>query len=223
VPPGNKWWVNQSLAKPARSIERAKQLLRKEGFSWKTDGTLIDDQGQPVEFTVLTNSANAERTQIATIIQDDLKQLGMRVSVVPLAQSALLDRVLTTHDYDACVLGLTGGDGDPNSEMNVWLSSGATHLWHPAQPKPATPWEAEIDALMQEQIKTRDAARRKRLYDRVQQLVAEHLPIITVVSPNVLVGATTGLGNFRPTVLDHHALWNIEELFWRGRRTGGQR
>ena len=93
----------------------------------------------------------------------------------------------------------------------------------PAQPKPATPWEAEIDALMQEQIKTRDAQRRKRLYDRVQQLVAENLPIITVVSPNVLVGATKGLGNFRPTVLDHHALWNIDELFWRGRRAGGQR
>ncbi len=223
VPPGNKSWVNPSLAKPARSIERAKQSLRKEGFSWKTDGTLIDDQGQPVEFTILTNSGNAERMQIATIIQDDLKQLGMRVGVVTLAQSAMLDRVLTTHDYDACVLALGGGDGDPNSEMNVWLSSGATHLWHPAQPKPATPWEAEIDALMQEQIKTRDAARRKRLYDRVQQLVAEHLPIITVVSPNVLVGATTGLGNFRPTVLDHHALWNVEELFWRGRRAGGQR
>ena len=217
VPPGNKWWVNQALAKPARSIERAKQLLRTGGFSWKTDGALIDGQGQPVEFTLLTNAGNAERLQIATIIQDDLKQLGIRVGVVTVDLRALLDRILTTHDYEACVLGLTGGDGDPNSEMNVWLSSGATHLWRPAQREPATPWEAEIDRLMQEQIKTRDAQRRKKLYDRVQQLVAENLPIISVVSPNVLVGATKGLGNFRPTVLDHHALWNVEELFWRGR------
>ena len=223
VPPGNTSWRNQSLPRPARSIERAKQLLQKEGFSWQADGTLIDEQGQAVEFTLLTNSGNAERMQIATIIQDDLKRLGMRVGVVTLDLRALLDRALTTHDYDAIVLGLTGGDGDPNSEMNVWLSSGATHLWHPAQRAPATPWEAEIDTLMREQIKTRDARHRKRLYDRVQQLVAEHLPIISVVSPNVLVGATRGLGNFRPTVLDHHALWNIEELFWRGRRTGGQR
>ena len=221
VPPGNKWWVNQSLPKPARSIERAKQLLRKEGFSWKADGTLIDDQGQPVEFTILTNSGNAERMQIATIIQDDLKQLGMRVGVVPLAQSALLDRVLTTHDYDACVLGLTGGDGDPNSEMNrLAVERRDPPVASGTDAKPATPWEAEIDTLMQEQIKTRDAGRRKRLYDRVQQLVAENLPIISLVSPNVLVGATTGLGNFRPTVLDHPALWNVEELFWRGRRTG---
>ena len=58
------------------------------GFSWKPDGTLVDDQRKPVEFTILTNSGNAERIQIATIIQDDLKQLGMRVGVVTLELSA---------------------------------------------------------------------------------------------------------------------------------------
>jgi peptide/nickel transport system substrate-binding protein len=220
VPPGNKVWVNQALPRPARSLDRARQQLRGGGFSWLPDGTLVDEQRQPVAFTILTNSGNAERNQIATIIQDDLKQIGMRVGVVTLDLRGMLDRIMTTHDYDACVLGLTGGDGDPNSEMNVWLSSGATHVWRPAQKVPATPWEAEIDALMGEQIRTRDAQRRKRLYDRVQLLVADHLPIISLVSPNVLVGATTGLANFRPTVLDHPALWNLEELFWRGRRAG---
>lgn len=222
VPPGNTIWVNHSLPKPARSLDRARQQLRAGGFSWLPDGTLIDDQRQPVEFTILTNAGNSERAQIATIVQDDLKQLGMRAGVVTLDLRAMLDRITTTHDYDACVLGLAGGDGDPNSEMNVWLSSGVTHLWRPAQPVPATPWEAEIDSLMQEQIKTRDHQQRKRLYDRVQLLVAEQLPIISVVSPNVLVGAASGLANFRPTVLDHPALWNIEELFWRGRRAGAR-
>ena len=220
VPPGNKVWVNQALPKPSRSLDRARQHLRDGGFSWLPDGTLVDDAKRPVEFTILTNSGNAERAQIATIVQDDLKQIGMRASVVTLDQRALLDRVLTSFDYDACVLGLSSGDGDPNSEMNVWLSSGATHLWRPRQATPATPWEKEIDALMQEQIRTRDAAQRKRLYDRVQRLVAEQLPIISLVSPNVLVGATTGLANFRPTVVDHPALWNADELFWRGRRAG---
>jgi peptide/nickel transport system substrate-binding protein len=223
VPPGNKVWVNQALPKPARSLERARQQLRAAGFSWLPDGTLVDDQRKPVEFTILTNSGNAERAQIATIVQDDLKQLGMRVGVVTLDLRGMLDRIMTSHDYDACVLGLSSVDGDPNTEMNVWLSSGATHLWRPAQRVPATPWEAEIDSLMQEQIKTRDFQVRKRLYDRVQLLVAENLPIISLVSPNVLVGATTGLANFRPTVLDHPALWNIDELFWRGRRPGAQR
>jgi peptide/nickel transport system substrate-binding protein len=220
VPPGNKLWVNRSLPKPGRSVENARQLLQKAGFAWKADGALVDKEGQPVEFTVVTNAGNTERIQIATIIQDDLKQLGMRVSVVTLELRALLDRLLTTHEYDACVLGLGGGDGDPNSEMNVWLSSGNTHLWNPGQSQPATPWEAEIDVLMRRQLTTLDAQLRKRIYDRVQELVAQNLPLISLVSPSVLVGATKGLGNFRPTVLDHHALWNVEELFWRRRPSG---
>jgi peptide/nickel transport system substrate-binding protein len=222
VPPGNKAWANTALPKPARSIPRARQLLQASGFSWKADGTLVDPEGQPVAFTIVTNSGNAERLQMATIIQEDLKPLGMRVGVVTLELRAMLDRVLNSHDYDACVLSLGGGDGDPISELNVWLSSGATHLWHPGQSKPATSWEAEIDLLMQEQMKTRDPQRRKRLYNRVQELVAHHLPITPLVSPNVLIGAAKGLGNFRPTVLDHHVLWNVEELFWRVSRSSAR-
>jgi hypothetical protein len=38
--------------------------------------------------------------------------------------------------------------------MNVWLSSGSTHLWHLGETKPATDWEAQIDQLMQKQIST---------------------------------------------------------------------
>jgi ABC-type dipeptide/oligopeptide/nickel transport system permease component len=43
--------------------------------------------------------------------------------------------------YEAAVMGLVSGDADPTSEMNVWLSSGETYLWHPRQEKPSTPWE----------------------------------------------------------------------------------
>jgi peptide/nickel transport system substrate-binding protein len=220
VPPGNSTWVNRSISKPPRSLERARQVLQQAGFKNNADGALLDGAGQPIDFTLVTNSENAERVQIATIIQEDLKQLGMQVRVVTLELRALTSRLLTSFDYEAAILGLGGGDADPNAQMNVWLSSGGFHLWHMGQRKPATTWEAELDTLMQRQLTTLDAQERKRQYDRVQALVAEHLPIISLVSPNVLVGAKKGLGNFRPTVLDHHALWNVEELFWRERRSG---
>ena len=222
LPPGNTW-VDRSLPRPEHSVERARQLLRAAGFGWTADGTLIDEKAQPVEFSIVTNTGNAERIQIATIIQDDLKRLGMRARVVTLELRALIDRVLTTYDYEACVLGLGGGDVDPNAELNLWLSSGSQHLWRMGEPKPATPWEEEIDTLMRRQLTVLDRRERKRLYDRVQQLVVQHLPIIPLVSPNLLVGANKGLGNFRPTILEHHALWNVEELFWRERRSGAPR
>ena len=219
VPPGNKLWINLSIAQPGRSLERARRMLQTAGFSWRPDGTLADGRGDAVEFSIVTNAGNTERAQMATIIQDDLKQLGMSVHVVILELRALVDRLTRTHDYEACVLGLGGGDADPNAEMNVWLSSGGTHLWSPEEPQPATPWEAEIDTLMRRQLTTLNSGARKRLYDRVQELVAQNLPFIFLVSPNVLVGAQRGLGNVRPAVLDHHTLWNVEEIFWREKRS----
>lgn len=218
VTPGNKLWVNPALAPPRRSLDRARELLKGSGFSWKSDGTLVDSAGQPVEFGVVTNASNAARVKMATIIQDDLKQLGMKVHVAALEMRAVIDRVLQTRDYEACILALGGGDADPNVEMNVWLSSGPTHLWNPAQSQPATAWEAEIDRLMRLQLTTVKHEERKRLYDRVQELVAENLPLIPLVAPHIIVGAKEGLVNFRPAILDPYALWNADELAWRAPR-----
>ncbi len=215
VTPGNKLWIDNSLPRPAQSLDRARQILESAGFSLKSDGTLVDVHGMPVEFSILTNSSNAQRSKMATLIQDDLSKLGMNVHVVSLEFRAMVDRLLNTYDYDAAVMGLVTGDADPTPEMNVWLSSGETHLWHPGQAKPATEWEAEIDRLMQLQLTTLDYAKRKHLYDRVQEIIAENVPVICLASPNILVGAKDRVGNFRPAILDPYVLWNIEQLYVR--------
>ena len=67
----------------------------------------------------------------------------------------------------------------------------------PKQAKPATQWEAEIDGLMAKQLVTRQYAERKRLFDRVQEIAMQNLPVIPLVSPHVLVGAKKGIGNSR--------------------------
>jgi peptide/nickel transport system substrate-binding protein len=215
VTPGNRLWYDAMVPHPARSLERARTLLKAAGFSWDGDGLLRDPAGRKVEFTIAAASSNQERAAIATIVQDDLRQVGMTVRVATLEFRALLDRLLQSRDYDAAVLGLGSGDADPAAEMNVWLSGGATHLWNLGAAPSAAGWEAEIDSLMKRQLVALHHAARKRLYDRVQQLVAEHLPLICLAAPHVLVGAKTGLGNFHPAVLDHQTLWNVEQLYWR--------
>ena len=119
-----------------------------------------------MEFSILTSSSNADRSKMAALLQDDLKQLGMRVQVVPMEFRSLLDRVAQTKEYDACVMGIASYDADPNSDINVWLSSGGTHLWNPSQAHPATPWEGEIDHLIEEQLSARTFDQRKKLYDQ---------------------------------------------------------
>ena len=214
VTPGDKLWLDSALPHPARSLERAHQLLQSAGFSWKSDGGLVDPRGAPVEFSIVVNSSNSQRSKIAGIIQDDLAQLGMNVHVVSLEFRNMVDRFLNSFDYEAAIMGLVSGDADPTADMNVWLSSGETHLWD-LRGKPATAWESEMDQLMEQQETTLDFAKRKRLYDRVQEIVAEDLPAICLVSPNILVGAKDRVGNFRPAILDPYTLWNVEQLYVR--------
>lgn len=215
VGPGNKLWVNTAIPHPPRSLEIARQLLKAAGFSWNQAGRLLDASGQPVEFSIITSSSNTQRTQMATLLEDDLSRLGMQVHVVPLEFRALIDRVFQSFDYEAAIMGLGGGDADPNPEMNVWTTSGTTHLWHLGETQPGTAWEREIDQLMQQQMVTLDYAKRKQLYDRVQQLIAENLPFIFLATPNILVGADSRVGNFHPAVLDPYTLWNADELYIR--------
>jgi peptide/nickel transport system substrate-binding protein len=219
VTPGNRRWVDESIPHPSRSLERARTLLKEAGFSWSSasdgESTLMDSDGKPIEFSVLTNSSNADRTKMATLIQDDLKQLGIRVQVVPLEFRSLIDRVTQTKEYEACLLGLASFDADPNSDLNVWLSSGGTHLWNPSQAHPSTPWEAEIDRLMEQQLSTPGYDQRKKLYDRVQEILAENQPMIFLASPDILVGAKNSIANFHPAVLEPYALWNVEQLYMR--------
>jgi peptide/nickel transport system substrate-binding protein len=163
----------------------------------------------------MVSSSNAQRSKLAALAQDDLKQLGMDVQVVPTEFRALVDRVLNSKDYEAVLMNLVNGDTDPTPEMNLWLSSGETHLWDLGKKKPATAWEAEVDHLMESQMTMTDPAARKKLYDRVQQLAADNLPLIFLVSPNILVAAQSKVGNFHPAILEPYVLWNADQLFLR--------
>ena len=219
VTPGNRRWKDDKLPHPPRSLDQARAILREAGFSWTTgsnaESGLVDSSGKPVEFSIITSSSNADRSKMASLIQDDLKQLGMRVQVVPLEFRSLLDRVTQTKEYDACVLGIASFDADPNSDINVWLSSGGTHLWNPSQAHPATPWELEIDQQINEQMYARTFEQRKKLYDRAQEILWDYQPMIFLASPDILTGARKAVGNFHPAVLEPYVLWNVEQLYLR--------
>jgi peptide/nickel transport system substrate-binding protein len=215
VTPGNRLWRDTAIPPVRRSVADARKRLESAGFRLDSDRILRDPKGQRVEFTLLVSSSNQERTQIATMIQQDLKDIGIQLQVAPLEFRTLLDRVLRSKNYEAGLFALGSGDADPGSEMSVWPSSGATHVWAPEETKPGSDWELEIDRLMRQQMATQTYAARKKLYDRVQEIESAEVPVVSLLSPNVLVAARRKVGNFRPAVLDHYVLWNAEELYLR--------
>lgn len=211
--PGNRLWFDPAIQPPAQSVDRARELLKSARFAWRSDGSLVDASGKPVEFSILTSSSNAQRTRIATLIQSDLGALGMNVHIVSLDFGAMVDRLLNSFDYEAAIMGLADGDADPNTEMNVWLSSGGMHIWHLNEAQPANPWESDLNRLMNRQLVTLDYAKRRQLYGQVQQIVAQQLPIICLASPDVLVGAKDRVGNFSPAILEPYVLWNVDRIY----------
>jgi len=122
-----------------------------------------------------------------------------------------------TQNYEAALLGLSNVEPDPSSMMNVWLSSSDNHQWNPSEKTPATPWEAEIDRLMNAQAIAATDAERKRSVDRVQQIIAEQQPFIYLVYPNALYAVSPSLSNVQLTVLQPGIVSNIDFIKAGGR------
>jgi len=214
VSPANVQWANQSLKPKPADPKAGLALLEQTGF--RLDGrTLRDGKGNAVEFTVITNAGSKNREKMAALIQQDLAAIGVRLKVVTLDFPSLIERITKSFDYEACLLGLVLSDLDPNSQMNVWLSSAANHQWNPNQASPNTPWEAEIDKLMMKQASETIYARRKKAWDRVQEIIVEQSPFIYLVHPMTLAAVSPNVGNVQPVVLRPYLLWNADKLFVR--------
>lgn len=214
--PSNQAWYNPGIHQYPYDVETAKKLLIESGFHFATVNgrlELQDASNHPVRFSLITNTGNRIREKLGTLIQSDLEKIGIHVDFTPLEFNALIAKISETFDYDACLLGAGHADTDPSSQMNVWLSSAPNHQWFPNQKKPATPWEARIDELLQKQSRALRFDERRKYFAEVQGIVSEELPFIYLVSRNVLVAAKGQVGNFRPTILDHHTLWNSEQLY----------
>jgi len=211
ISPANGAWYNHSISVPHEDVSAAKAMLMSAGFRWN-GSALQDAAGHPVKFSILTNEGNAARRKMATLIQEDLKAIGIEVTVVALDFPALIERLMHTQDYEACLLGLENVDPDPNAMMNVWLSTSPNHQWNPSEKAPATAWEAEIDRAMNSQASTLKDAERKQAVDRVQQIVADQQPFIYLAYPNALYAVSPKLQGVQPAVLQPGLVWNIENL-----------
>jgi len=211
VSPANKFWFNAKLQAHPFDQKSALQRLSQDGFHLQ-DGVLKDRDGHAVEFSVITNAGNKYRERMATMIQQDLSGIGIKLNVVTLDFPSLIERITHSFDYEACLLGLVNDELDPNAQMTVWLSSADSHQWNPSQKTPATAWEAEIDKLMRAQASTLDPKKRKADFDKVQEIAWQQEPFIYLVNKNALSAVSPAVHNAHPVVLRPQVYWNIDQL-----------
>jgi peptide/nickel transport system substrate-binding protein len=207
----NRFWLNPAVKPPSGSDSAAMALLAHAGFH-RSGSSLLDAEGNKVEFSMITNAGNKLHERMLALIQQDLARLGIRLNVVTLDFPSLIERISRTFDYESVLMAFTGIDLDPSGQMNIWVSSAANHQWNPNEKTPATAWEAELDKLMAAQNAAQDRAKRKAYFDRAQQIVADQAPMLFLVNPNALSAVSPNVKNVTPAVLSPQIFWNAERL-----------
>jgi peptide/nickel transport system substrate-binding protein len=207
VSPGNSEW-HAAAPLPGYDPDAARRLLSGLHLMDRDgDGFFEDQSGAPVRFTLLTQSGNTSLERGASLIRESLARIGIRVDVVTVEASALIDFVMRG-EYDAAYFRLLTTDTDPALNADFWLSSGGAHVWNPAQPTPATAWERRVDALITSMATEVDATRRAALFAEVQHIVGRELPVLCFAFPRVAVAVSTRVVDATPAAFRPPVLWN---------------
>jgi len=167
------WAYTDRVKRYEHDPEKARALLAEAG--WKDrdgDGLVEDKEGRPFTFTIRTNQGNEERKKVAEIIQQRLKEVGVGVEIQILEWSSFLQEFIKKKRFEAIVMGW--GVGTDPDQYVVWHSSqnGPDQLNHISYANP------EVDALLEAGRSSCAQPDRVRHYHRLQEVMAEDLPVI---------------------------------------------
>ncbi len=103
-----RWALRSDILPYPYSPDEARKLLESSG--WRdTDGDgVIDKGGVKFEFTLMYNTGNARRAYAATVIQENLRQIGIRVNLGS-AEPVVFFENLAEKKYDAFLAGFSVG------------------------------------------------------------------------------------------------------------------
>jgi len=174
------WPHNPDVRRYEYNPAEARRLLAEAGWH-DTDGDgILDRDGRPFAFTIVTNQGNDTRTKSGEIIQRRLQEVGVSVKLRVIEWASFIKEFINPGDFDATILGWTITP-DPDA-YNVWHSSktGVGELNFVGFKN------AEVDKLLEEGRHTLDQQQRKRIYDRFQEILAEQQPYIFLYVPESL-------------------------------------
>lgn len=162
--------------------ERAHALLEELGYTLGTDGFYHLD-GEPLTITLLVSNITAggqtQADRDGEIIKNQLQRLGIRVELLNLEQTTTDTRV-RQWQFDLAVSGHGGIGGDARI-LNEMISS---HHGAGSVNSARFDEHAELNALLDAQLRAMDEAERRDLVQRIQVLHAELLPAIPLYYPD---------------------------------------
>lgn len=164
------WAYNPHVKRYPYNPDKSRTLLAEAGWT-DTDGDgILDKDGKPFSFTIITNQGNDLRAKTAEILQQRLKAVGITIKIRIIEWATFLKEFVNIGNFDALILGMGIGQ-DPD----------IYDTWHSSKTKPGelnlTYFQnEEVDRLIEEGRHTFDQEKRKECYYRIQEIMAEEQP-----------------------------------------------
>ncbi len=168
--PGTRW-SNPDLKPYAYDPAKAKALLKEAGFTDANGDGILEKDGKPFSFEILTNQ-NKEREKTAVLIQRRLKDVGIEVKIRAIEWASFISRFIKTGDFDVVVLG-----------WGLGLDPDQYNIWHSSQQKPGQfnfigYNNPAIDKLLEQGRTELNIEKRTKIYHEFASVLLEDSPIV---------------------------------------------
>ena len=197
------WAYHPGLRPVSFNPDRARKLLAEAGFTDSDGDGILDKDGKPLAFTILTNQGNEPRILTATIIQSQLRAVGIDVRIRTVEWAAFIREFVNTGRFDAIILGWTITQ-DPDI-FAVWHSSqavpGGLNFIHYKNPA--------LDKVLEEARSTPDRRRRTALYHQAQEILDEDQPYCFLYVPYALPVVQNRFMGIKPALAG--IMYNFED------------
>ena len=181
----------------------AAQLLDGAGWMLGADGMRARG-GQPLAFELLTYPQRPELGLLATVIQSELAQIGMAVSLRNVEQ---ITPIVNNRDYAATMYRLgTAPTADPGFILNAaYASWGVDNVQIGYQ-------SAELDAVTARLNTAADPAQRRLIALEAQAILRQDMPTAPLLSPKLHLAHTPRLQGFTYNPFDYYFVNHLMSL-----------
>ena len=175
------WAYNDKIKIYDYNPKKARELLHEAGWTKLNSEGVLEKDGKPFIFEIVTNQGNETRQKCAEIIQRQLKEIGIIVKIRVLEWSAFVTDFINKRRFDSVILGWT-----------IPLDPDAYDVWHSSKTAPEelnfiSYKNPEADEMLEKGRSTFDQKERKKYYDRFQEILAEDQPYTFLYVPEALV------------------------------------
>lgn len=210
--PHESWAYNTDIEPHAFDVDGAIALL--EAAGWVVGrGGMREKDGVPLAFEISTTTGSALREQAQQLMIQVWEDIGARVAINNMPAAVIWGDFYRQSQFESLLVGTTfrtGSDPDPS---NRFLSTAI-----PAQGGTGAnymQWQNdEADAIMLEAMTIFDQPRRKQLYDRLQEIVRDELPILPIYQYTIIEGRKDTLMGYVPNIYARQNTWNLADWHW---------